>query len=667
MKDSVLPMADAGTEQGACPLRDGIEIIQPQLSDDECQKVLFDWNATEMPFPADKCAHQLLEEQCRKTPDATAVIYGDKTLTYMELHQRANALAVRLQNLGARPDDRIAILAERSLEMMIGLLAIWKSGAAYVPLDPTYPQERLTYMLQDSGAKVLLKYGAENFEANPAGVQVIRLEEANESLAYAPVTSVSSGNLAYVIYTSGSTGQPKGVMLTHRNVSNFFVAMDRELGAEPGTWLAVTSISFDISVLELFWTLARGFKVVIQPGGTSTLAAASGMTVPEQIIRHEVTHFQCTPSLLKGLLGDSSAEAAIRRLKRLLLGGEALPVSLVGQLCETSPNGVFNMYGPTETTVWSTVQHIQRGDTQVSIGHPIANTEVYVLSETLQPLPIGEVGELYIGGEGVARGYLNREALTAERFLPHPFLAGDSRRIYRTGDLARWLENGTLQCLGRVDNQVKIRGQRIELGEIETVLQRTQGIAEAVVIARADDGKEPQLVAYLVKSMDAAPTIVDLKRALKEILSEAMIPSVYLFLDKLPLTPNGKIDRKALPKPEKATVISKPASLASGSAMENRIITIWAELLGVSASEIGLHDNFFDLGGHSLLVVQMQAKLKEQLGADMPLAKLFQYTTPSSLAAHLGGSKGQTMNAVLQRGKMKQRGLQARQRDEVTV
>jgi acyl-coenzyme A synthetase/AMP-(fatty) acid ligase/acyl carrier protein len=440
--------------------------------------------------------------------------------------------------------------------------------------------------------------------------------------------------------------------------------MDRELGADPGVWLAVTSISFDISVLELFWTLARGFKVVIQPGGSSTLAAVEGTTVPEQIKRHGVTHFQCTPSLLKGLLADPHTAPALGSLKRLLLGGEALPIALAKQVHGLNPQGFFNMYGPTETTVWSTVQKIDRVPDAISIGHPIANTQAHILDEKLQPVPQGAEGEILIGGEGVARGYLNRPELTAERFVPDPFQAGTGNRLYRTGDLGRWLPDGTLQCIGRIDNQVKIRGQRIELGEIEAALHRCPGVQEAVVVARED-----QLAAYIIPVTGTRPVTEDLRASLKQVLSEAMIPSAFILLERFPLTPNGKIDRKALPSLKAEVSTSPPASPLSGSQMEQQIIQIWAELLGVDASTIGLHQNFFDLGGHSLLVVQMQTRLREKFGADLPLAQLFQYTTPSSLAAHLGGGSAATTSAALNRGQMKKKGFrqQARAKAEVTV
>ncbi len=623
-------------------------------------------NQTEVPFLSHQCLPEILDEQLRKTPDSCALVFGDRTLTYAELHGRANALALQLRQLGIGPDACVAVLMDRSLEMMIGLLAIWKAGGAYVPLDPSYPRERVKYMLSDSGARIVLTQRAlvDRFELQTADHRVLCVEEQTGASEAAPMTDLASHHLAYVIYTSGSTGQPKGVMLTQRNVANFFVAMDRELGAEPGVWLAVTSISFDISVLELFWTLARGFKVVIQPGGSSTLAATEGTTVPEQIKRHGVTHFQCTPSLLKGLLSDPHTAPVLSSLKRLLLGGEALPISLAKQVHALNPSGFFNMYGPTETTVWSTVQKIECAPEIISIGHPIANTQVHILDEKLQPVPQGAEGEILIGGDGVARGYLNRPELTAERFVPDPFRPGTSNRLYRTGDLGRWLPDGTLQCIGRIDNQVKIRGQRIELGEIESALHRCAGVQEAVVVAR-----EEQLAAYIIPATGMSPRAEDLRNSLKQVLSEAMVPSAFVLLDRFPLTPNGKIDRKALPAPKSERSVPTLLSPGSGSQLEQQISQIWAELLGVNAASIGLHQNFFDLGGHSLLVVQMQTQLREKLGTDLPLAQLFQYTTPSALAAHLGGGNASTTNAALNRGQMKKKGFrqQVRSKAEVTV
>ncbi len=624
------------------------------LTDAEQNQVLIGWNESDTPFPHDRCVHEILEEQSSRMPDTVAVLFGEESLTHRELNERANALALTLQKHGIVPDARVAILVERSLDMIVGLLAIWKAGGAYVPLDPTYPKERLKGMLHDSGAQVLLtqRYLKVASELDASGFQILHLEEYHGSSKGPPPTPVTAQNLAYVMYTSGSTGQPKGVMVTHRNVVNFFAAMDQQIETDPGVWLAVTSISFDISVLELFWTLARGFKVVIQPSGTGALAPANGRTVPEQIQHHGVTHFQCTPSLMRGLLADPQMLPAVCSLQRLLLGGEALPDALAKQLHELVPSGLFNMYGPTETTVWSSV-HRMGGDSEtISIGRPVANTQIYILNG-LQPVAVGAVGEIVIGGEGVTRGYLNREALTEEKFVPDPFRAGPGRRLYRTGDLGRWLPDGTIQCLGRLDHQVKIRGQRIELGEIESALQTCPGVLDAVVVAREDEGKGQALVAYIVRAPVSHTIAGEVKRRVQGHPNGSNSES-----NSTDLSPAYARDASHTSDGKPGPVIplhSGPGGSDARSRLLGQIVNIWVEMLGVDADAIGLDDNFFDLGGHSLLVVQVQVRLDEALGIQVPLAKLFQHTTPSALADYLNGSISAPMDHSRRRGLLKQR------------
>ena len=965
------------------------------------QKQFSAWTDTSLNFPREKCVHELFESQATQTPDTVAVTCGDKQLSYRELNARADKLADELRARGVAPDVRVGICLERSLEMMVGLLAILKAGGCYVPLDPTYPQERLAFMLEDSQARVLLtqKKFQKNFHLN-VDCQLLCIDSARESRPQSEIRKPKSENLAYVIYTSGSTGKPKGVMVTHRNVVNFFAAMDRVLGVEPGVWLAVTSISFDISVLELFWTLARGFKVVIHrdepralkpraqlskpkkidfslfyfasdagndssdkyrlltegakfadennfaavwtperhfhqfgglypnpsvtsaalamitrrvqlragsvvlpvhnavriaeewavvdnlSGGRAAISIASGWhandfalarenysdrkeimlrdiemirkiwrgetmaltngfgqpidvkvfpapiqselpvwltssgsaetfrlagelgfnllthlsgqelehlakkieiyrdawrksgragegtvslmlhtfvwdddeacrekvrgplleylrtyrdlsqtalsvnrnpaakkfngdvepllkeaveryfdgcallgtpdvclklveklktvgvddiaclldfgidtetvlaslkflnevrersnsatnisrdesetnngqwrSLPEEIIHHSVTHLQCTPSLAGTLLAPESHQA-VRRLGKLLLGGEALPVSLARQLREIFPGELINMYGPTETTVWSATQQVGEVGATIPIGRPIANTEIHILDRNFQPLPIGIPGELFIGGDGVARGYLNRPELTAEKFVANPFSNDANARLYRTGDLARWRADGTIEFLGRLDHQVKLRGHRIELGEIESALRRHEDVRECVVHVCETAPDDKRLVAYVVphrtKEFNG-----ELRRFLEPKLPDYMIPSAFVTLDKLPLTPNGKIDRKALPQPDTHRPALENTYVAPRTDVENTITQVWRELLRVE--NVGVHDNFFDLGGHSLLVVQAQAKLQAALAMDLPVVKLFQYPTISALAKFIGG------------------------------
>jgi natural product biosynthesis luciferase-like monooxygenase protein/amino acid adenylation domain-containing protein len=993
----------------------------PLLTEIERQKILIGWNETSTDFAQDKCVHQIFEEQVERTPEAVAVVFEDEALTYRELHDRANQLGIELQKLGVGTETRVGVCMKRSLDMIAGLLAILKAGGCYVPLDPTYPKERLAFMLEDAQVPVLLtqvKLQSELRLENP-GLKVLCVDAPRPNLPSAnhgtPLqTLVKSENLAYVMYTSGSTGRPKGVMVTHRNVVNFFVGIDKVLGTQPGVWLAVTSISFDISVLELFWTLARGFKVIIQsdddriqtptpgretagknmdfsllyfaneagnvhtdkyrlliegakfadehgfaavwtperhfhafgalfPNASVTSAAVAMVTkriqiragsvvlplhhplriaeewsvvdnlsngrvaisfasgwhdrdfafapdnyekrkeimfdgietvrklwrgepvicrtgvgaeaeirtfprpvqkelpvwitaagnpetfrkagelganllthllgqsleelatkiriyraarmehcdgegkvalmlhtfvgkdldsvretvrnpfcdylkssrdllkslgsdgsgdgmdlknvperdldalaqrafdryfarcgflgtpescrplidqlksigvdevaclldfgvdhdlvidslpeldrlrkmsntpaasnghsrsVPEQILFHGVTHMQCTPSLAKTLILAPEALPAMRQIDKFLVGGEALPVALAKRLRESMPGEIINMYGPTETTVWSTHHRLHEIPDAIPIGRPIANTEIYLVDKHLRPVPIGVAGEILIGGEGVARGYLNRPELTEEKFIHHPFRANAKARLYRTGDLGRFRADGTIEFLGRLDHQVKIRGHRIELGEIELAIGRHPAVREVVVVAREDTTNEKRLVAYVVAASSTKPTASELRRFTQDKLPEAMTPSVFVFLDALPLTPNGKANRQALPAPENHRPELETAYVAPRTGLEKTIAEVWRELLGVQ--EVGLHDNFFDLGGNSLLIVQAQARLGEALGRKLAVVKLFQYPTIHALAGFLDHSQPESLARTHDRGRLKQ-------------
>ncbi|HEV2437462.1 MAG TPA: amino acid adenylation domain-containing protein [Verrucomicrobiae bacterium] len=996
----------------------------PLLTEPERKQILADWNDSDAGFPGDRCIHELFQEQVRRTPDAAALVFEDEELTYRELDKRANQLARELHTLGVGPDVRVGICVRRSLEMVIGLLGILKAGGCYVPLDPAYPKERRAFMLQDSQAPVLLTQTAlrDQFKSETSKLKLVCVDEqshASDSVPFSTRNSQPSTSLAYIIYTSGSTGQPKGVMVMHRNVVNFFAGMDRVLGTRPGVWLAVTSISFDISVLELFWTLCRGFKVVIQPdddraqpsvpirqsdgenvdfslfyfandagngapdkyrlliegakfadahgfaavwtperhfhpfgglypnpsltgvavamitrrlqiragsvclplhhparvaeewavvdnlsNGRAAISFASGWqvndfvlapenypgrketmareietvqrlwrgdtvefpdanggrtavkifpqpiqkrlpiwltaagsmetfqlagalganvlthllgqdgeelaekiaayraawrqaghpgagrvalmlhtfvhedeaevrkivrnpfreylrssvdlmknfsrehrhspsvngstgdwvdavleravdryfsssalfgtprdcrqmiervhalgvdevaclidfgvdadsvlaglrrlhelkehsvqntavagrradgqrdSVSEQIERHGVTHLQCTPSLAGTLLLAPESQAAMRSLDKLLLGGEALPVSLAKRLREVLRGELLNLYGPTETTVWSAAHRVEKVQDPVPIGRPIANTQIYILDKKLRPVPVGVPGEIFIGGEGVVRGYLNRPELTVEKFIRNPFSAEASARLYRTGDLGRWRANGMIEFLGRLDHQVKIRGHRIELGEIESALARHPAVREAVVVAREDSPGDKRLTAYVVAAPKAKPTTTELRRFAQEKLPEAMVPSVFIFLDQLPLTPNGKVNRMVLPAPETARPELETAYAAPRNETEKSIAQIWQELLHVE--QVGRHDNFFDLGGNSLLIVQVQARLRVTLGFDLPVVKLFQYPTVAALAGFLGERAENVPGKIRERGRRKQ-------------
>jgi len=630
------------------------------LPEDEKRRLLFDWNQTVADYPAD-CVHEQFERQASRTPDAVAVTFQNCSMSYRELDQRANQLARYLVKLGVQPETLAGISMERSLDLMVRLLAILKASGAYVPIDPAYPARRTEMVLADAQPLVVLTEQrlAERI-SGPARVVAVdreRDEIARESLERLGRRAAPE-NLAYVIYTSGSTGNPKGVMIEHRNVVNFFTAMDHAIGArQPGVWLAVTSISFDISVLELFWTLARGFQVVIQ----GDEGARDGeYSIASQIRRHGVTHLQCTPSLARMLAGDRDSLAALGDLQKLLLGGEALPVSLAEQIRAAIPAEIHNMYGPTETTIWSTTHRLEEIGGRIPIGRPIANTRTYILDRFRRPVPAGAAGELYIAGDGVARGYFKRPELTAERFLPDPFRPGMNSRMYRTGDLVRYLPDGRIEYLDRMDFQVKIRGFRIELGEIETAIERYPGVRQAVATVRQEKAGDQRLIAYLVLDAAAAPGAAGLRAHLRDLLPEVMVPVAFVRLEAMPLTDNGKIDRKALPAPEGREMPLESAYEAPRKGLEETIAEVWCEVLDVE--RVSIHDNFFDLGAHSLLVAEVHVRLREVLQKDIPLVAMFRYPTVSLLARYLSQESEDTprLTRSTDRARARQESLQRR-------
>lgn len=636
----------------------------PLLATEERQLMLHAWNRTEACFESDKCVHELFELQASRTPDNVALAFQEQHLTYRELNEKANRLARRLQNLGVGPESRVAVCMLRSLELIVALYAVHKAGGAYVPVDPSYPTERIAFMLQDAEVLVLLtqKSLANILPASGAAVlSVDALELDGSAASPGSASDIASGvtpeNLAYLIYTSGSTGKPKGVMVRHRNVVNFFAGMDNAIGRDPGTWLALTSISFDISVLELFWTLTRGFKVVLHGDEAATLKKLSGatpasampnLTIAEEICRHGVTHLQCTPSLAGMMLDDTATEHALGTVKTFLFGGEPLPQSLPGRIAPGAR--IFNMYGPTETTVWSTVHPVNGNGGCLSIGRPIANTRIYILDHHFQPMPPGVPGELYIAGDGVSRGYLNRPELTEERFVREPFVEDPGARMYRTGDLARFNPDGSVDFLGRLDNQVKVRGHRIELGEIEAVLRGQSGVKDCVVSVWQAASDDKRLVAYFLSQAGFEPGPAGLRHALKNQLPDYMVPSAFVRLPAFPLTPNGKIDRKALPdpglaartpleaKPDSSARTTFPQTAAAGpiatpaslNDTEEKLAAIWREV--VLVSHVGRHDNFFDLGGHSLLATKMTARIARVFGINLPVRFIFDAPTLAELA-----------------------------------
>ena len=988
----------------------------------EIQKLLVEWNSTDIPYNTAVCIHQRIEAQAEERPHDIAIVYEDQQISYRQLNYRANQMARHLRHLGVGPESIVGVFMERSIEMMVALVGIHKAGGAYLPLDPTYPQDRLAFMVEDTATPVLLTQKRLLGILPPHQAQVVRVDADWEQIAEQSGENVFSGveshNLAYVIYTSGSTGKPKGVMVQHGNAVNFFVGMDERVPHDPpGTWLAVTSTSFDISVLELFWTLARGFKLVIfddktredvtavpdhphankaidfslfyfssdeseegvtnkyhlllegakygdkhgfsavwtperhfhafgglypnpsvtgaaiaaitenvqirsgscvlplhspirvaeewsvvdnisngrvglsiaagwQPndfvlrpgnyaerkeimfrdvevvkelwrGGTITMqndlgkevevktlphpvqkelpiwvtaagnpetfreagangynilthllgqsvdelaekvkvyreayeaaghpgkgtvslmlhtfigddvdevreivrapmkqylssamnlvraaawhfptfkekAAATGkspfevfdeeeltpedvdallnfaferyfessglfgtprsalqmvnrlkeidvddiaclidfgvpsslalkhlhhlnelkqlaepklatedFSIPAQIERHKVTHFQCTPSMASMLLQDERNAAALGKVQTMMVGGEALPTALAQQLKQIVPGKVINMYGPTETTIWSSTYEVTGEETAVPIGTPIANTQIYILDANMQPVPVGVAGDLYIGGDGVVRGYHNRPELTAERFVPLSVDVTDNglpNTVYRTGDLARYRPDGNIEFLGRADFQVKLRGYRIELGEIEALLNAQDGVREAVVVAREDTPGDKRLVAYVIMQPGQKLDSAALKDALRADLPEFMVPATYVPMSSFPLTPNKKTDRKALPAPDQVLVEPQTAYVAPTNDLEQQIAEIWQQLLNVP--QVGLNDNFFDLGGHSLLTVQAHRQLKEVVEKDISITDMFRFPTIRTLADYLNEDSG---------------------------
>ena len=570
---------------------------------------------------------QLFSLQAKTNPAKVALIAGDENFSYQDLDQKADQLASFLLSQGVAPETLVGVLLDRKPQMLIAVLAVLKAGAAYVPLDPAYPSERIGYIVEDAEISILLSSKRLQHAATrvPQSTRFVALEEIVESGSHEVISQAEPENLAYVIYTSGSTGKPKGVMVEHRNVLSFFRAMDQLIGTEAGVWLAVTSLSFDISVLELLWTLTRGFTVVLHGDeGTHTIA--------DEIRHFGVTHLQSTPSLARMLTLEPRSLAALAALKKLLLGGEALSSSLVRVIRSVFNGKLFNMYGPTETTIWSSACLIEGIPSIVPIGKPLANTAVQILDETLHPVPAGESGELFIGGEAVARGYWKRPELTAERFL-HDLVPGLGR-LYRTGDIVRTTPEGDLEFLGRSDFQVKLHGFRIELGEIELCLEQQESVQQAVVIAREDRPGDKRLVAYVIPKPGASPSASLLRDVLSVKMPSYMVPPNFVFLDRFPLTSNGKIDRKALPPVESDTQVIDPVS-RPGNDMENTLASIWAEALGLE--RIGVEQNYFDLGASSLMVAEVHSRLQQHLQQEISLVDLFQFPTVRALSTHLSG------------------------------
>jgi len=601
------------------------------LTDAERRQILMEWNQTEAAYPLDQCVHQLVEAQAERTPDAVALIFGEEQMTYRELNQRANQLAHYLRQCGVTPNMLVGIHVDRSFEMLIGLLGILKAGGAYLPLDPAFPTERLHFMADDAKISVLVtQTSLQATFSSEQPIQMICVDADWPKIAEYPettpaVSSTTSGQLCYLLYTSGSTGKPKGVQITHRNFVNFLCAMQKQPGIDPSdVLLAVTTLSFDIAGLELFLPLISGARIVLAKKEDTY----DGSRLLHYFQHAGITMMQATPVSWRLLIAAGwDGTPAVKAL----CGGEALPYDLKQQLLGKT-SSLWNMYGPTETTVWSTLDRVLPTEDIITIGRPIANTQIYILDRCFQPVPVGMLGDLYIGGEGVSLGYFQRPELSQERFLANPFSEDHDARIYRTGDLARYRADGRIEFFGRSDFQIKIRGYRIELGEIETVLTKHPAILEAIVIARGD-ADNPQLAAYLVFAEQKAATEQELRDWLKQDVPDYMIPATFTFLPAMPLTPNGKVDRRALPEPERQAAPQEEMLAPPRTALERQIAEVWAEAFGMLF--VGIHDNFFLLGGQSLLAMQVAAKLSAALRQPVNVRLLFQHPTIAKLAAAL--------------------------------
>ncbi|MEV6979600.1 non-ribosomal peptide synthetase, partial [Kitasatospora sp. NPDC093806] len=627
--------AAPGTALGALPLLDQAEE----------RLVTAAWNATARAYPADRTVLDLVRERAAADPEAVAVVAGTERLTYRQLLRRADRLAGALTAAGVGRDDLVGLHLARTADLPAALLAVHAVGAGYLPLDPGYPAERLALVLADSGAALLLADREPAPEVAAAAPALLRLADASDASVTSEGASegaeVRPGRLAYVLYTSGSTGRPKGVEIGHRALVNLLSAFADRLGSGPrDVWLGLTSLSFDISALELLLPLVTGGRLVLAPDGL----AVDGPGLRALIEREGVTHVQATPSGWRVLLGAGPLPSGLTAL----VGGEALPLPLARQL-RAGTERLFNVYGPTETTVWSTCAELPAAPEAVRIGRPIANTRAYVLDRRRRPLPIGVPGELYLGGDGLAEGYLGRPDLTAERFVADPFGAdgADGDRLYRTGDLVAWTADGELDFLGRLDDQVKIRGHRIELGEIEAALLAHPAVAEAAAAVHREDGAapdgvgEPFVAGYLVPAAGAvAPAPAELRAFLQRSLPGAALPQRYLVLDRLPLTPNGKLDRRALPVPPPATDAPSAAPNAAPSAAPTEgeadevltaVLGIWSEVLRLP--DLGPEDDLFELGGHSLTIIQITARIRDLLGVELDFDVFFAAPTPLGIAA----------------------------------
>jgi amino acid adenylation domain-containing protein len=600
------------------------------LTEAERAEQVVAWNQTKRGYEGAETLPELVEAQVARTPEQVALRYQGEVVSYRELNRRANQVAHYLRALGVGAETVVGLLLERSVEMVVGLLGILKAGGAYLPIDPEYPPERISFMLEDAGVAVLLTHEAAAAALPAYWGQTIYLDRDRELIAAAsavnPAPAVTGENPAYVLYTSGSTGRPKGVMVPHRAIANHMQWMLGELEFSGGDRvLQKTPYTFDASVWEFYAPLMCGGALVMAAPGVHRDAAA----LVRELAAQQITQLQVVPTMLKLLLEEAELSEC-KELRRVFCGGEALTMELAERFREQLAGvELCNLYGPTEATIDASIWSSASGG-DVTLGRPIWNTELYVLGRELELLPVGVAGELYIGGAGLARGYIGRAELTAARFIPHPYSAVGGERLYRTGDLARYLASGELEYLGRADEQVKVRGFRIELGEIEAVLSRHQQLREAVVTVREDQVRGTELMAYVVAEGEAGPSSGELREFLGAKLPAYMIPQSFVFLSSLPLTPSGKIDRRALPAPAPMSSEREESFVAPRDMTELQMVQVWEDILAIRP--VGVNDNFFHLGVHSLLAVRMVAQLEKRLHCRIPLAALFEEATINHLA-----------------------------------
>jgi amino acid adenylation domain-containing protein len=618
----------------------------PILSESERRRIVVEWNATEKRYPGDMRLPSYIEQQVDRTPDAVALTFQDQVLSYRELNARANQLAHHLRSLGIGADTMVGICLQRSVEMVVGLLGIVKAGAAYVPLDPDYPRDRLEYMIRDAGVPVLLTQQHIVPSLPEHSAQTIALDSDWPAVgAHSrenPLGEIHPENLAYMIYTSGSTGKPKGAMNTHRGICNRLLWMQEAYRlTDRDRVLQKTPFSFDVSVWEFFWPLMTGAQLVVaQPGGHK-----DGGYLVKTIMERGITTIHFVPSMLAVFLREKGVEKCTS-LRNVICSGEALTYELQELFFSRLPVALHNLYGPTEASVDVTSWACIRGDPRrvVPIGRPIANTQIYILNSRLQPIPTGVSGELHIGGVGLARGYHNRPELTAEKFIRDPFSKEGDARLYKTGDLSRFLPDGNVEYLGRMDNQIKIRGFRVELGEIESALRKHPAVLDTVVVAREDSPGEKRIVAYYVQRDGGTCQPRELRDLLVQSLPDYMIPAAFMKLPAIPLSANGKVERRALPKPDESSRASSDVKMAPRTSLEETIAKIWEDLLGIR--NLSVLDNFFEIGGNSLLLVQVHGQLQEVVQREFPLVELFNHPTVLSVAEFLSSEPAESLAGI---------------------